>query len=172
MQIAVKPAIRFGQSIIAVAAVAVAGLAWWQSAQHGPVRDQIATYYTQSDGSTERSRNVDLGPAHDTRSVVFFAATQAVAGPPDGIDSVRFPPGTYVRSADVSGSTAVVDLSKEVAGLAGGSFREAAAFKSLVWTMTALPGITSVSIRVDGARVAAIPGGHFELDEPLTRADW
>jgi len=33
-------------------------------------------------------------------------------------------------------------------------------------------GIKSVAIRVDGEQVAAIPGGHFELDEPLTRSDW
>jgi len=136
------------------------------------VGDHLTVYYTQADGSTEGSWSALLGPAHDPQSVAFFAAAQSVAGPPSGIEAVRFPPGTYVRSAELSGSTVVVDLSNEVDGLAGGSFREAATFKSLVWTMTALPGITSVVIHVGGAEVAVIPGGHFELDEPLSRSSW
>jgi spore germination protein GerM len=150
----------------------VGALYWWHLSQATAIADHIMVYYTQPDGTTEASRSVLLGPAHDRRSVAFYAATQVMAGPPAGVDAVRFPNGTTVRSVDVTGSNAVVDLSKEVDGLAGGSFRESATFKSLVWTMTALPGIKSVSIRVDGEQVAAIPGGHFELDEPLTRSDW
>ena len=146
---------------------------WWYLNDRGSsAADTIAVYYTQPDGSTEASRAVALGPAHDTRSVAFFAATQAVAGPPDGVASVRFPLGTYVRSVQVDGSTVVVDLSKDVERLAGGSFSESAALKSLVWTMTGLPGIHSVVLLVDGSRVGVIPGGHIELDEPLGRSDW
>jgi spore germination protein GerM len=169
-----KPSARLGQWIVLAAFLVIAGTAgWWLAAHRGsPADDDLTMYYTQPDGSTEASWSVQLGPAHDPQSVAFFAATQSIAGPPAGIDAVRFPQGTYVRSAELSGSTVVVDLSKEVDGLAGGSFREAAAFKSLVWSMTALPGITSVVIHVDGAQVAAIPGGHFELDEPLSRSSW
>lgn len=171
-----QPPARAGLSIIFAALallVISATMGWWYFSQrvYSGV-DQLTVYYTEANGSTEASWNALLGPAHDPRSVVFFAATQAIAGPPSGIEAVRFPRGTYVRSADLTGSTVVVDLSKEVDGLAGGSFRESATFKSLVWTMTALPGITSVRVRVDGVRVAAIPGGHFELDEPLMRSSW
>jgi N-acetylmuramoyl-L-alanine amidase len=172
-----QPPFRAGQSLVlaslALFAAAAIGIGWWYISQRVyPVADHLSVYYTQLDGSTEASWSALLGPAHDPQSVVFFAATQAIAGPPSGIEAVRFPQGTYVRSADLTGSTVVVDLSKEVDRLAGGSFRESATFKSLVWTLTALPGITAVRISVDGARVAAIPGGHFELDEPLTRSSW
>jgi hypothetical protein len=127
----------------------------------------LTVYYTQPDGSTEASWSALLGPAHDSQSIAFFCGDTVDSGPPSGTEAVRFPPETYVRSAELNGSTVVVDLSRGVNGLAGGSFREAATFKSPVWTMTALPGIASVVVRVGGAKVAAIPGGHFELDEPL-----
>jgi spore germination protein GerM len=159
----------------AVVVVLVLGVFGWRyfSGRSAAVDDaRLTIYSTQLDGQTETARGVPLGAAQDTRSVAFFAATQAIAGPPAGVDAIRFPAGTYVRSAEVRGSTVVVDLSKEVDRLAGGSFDEGATFKSLVWTMTSLPGIDAVEVRIEGLRVAAIPGGHLELDEPLTRSSW
>lgn len=165
---------RASRSIGSVVLLATALTVTGCYAEHraSPNGDQITVYYTRPDGTTEGSRNAQLGAAHDSRSVAFFAATQAIAGPPSGVDAVRFPSGTYVRSVEVDGADIVVDLSKDVDRLAGGSFREAAAFKSLVWTMTALLSIESVAINVGGASVAVIPGGHFELDEPLRRSDF
>jgi spore germination protein GerM len=162
---------------IALAALFVVAIAagWWvYTHRTTSAADHITVYYTKLDGSTEVPWTVSLGPARDPQSVAFYAATQAIAGPPAGTDAVRFPPGTHVLGVTINGSTADVDISKEVEGLAGGSFAEGAAFKSLVWTMTGLPGvhITSVTIRVDGARIPTLPGGHFELDEPLTRSSW
>lgn len=159
-------------AVVLVLAAAVATGWWYAGHRSSPAADQLTVYYTRLDGSTEASWSVSVGPAKDPRSVAFYAATQAIAGPPSGIDAVRFPNGTRVRSVEVNGSTAIVDLSKEVDGLAGGSFAETAAFKALVWTMTDLPGIAAVVIRVDGARISTIPGGHFELDEPLARSSW
>jgi spore germination protein GerM len=163
-----------GRLIAYVALFAVAlGAGWWFfNRQSPPAGDHVTVYYTKLDGSTEVPWNVSLGPARDPSSVAFYAATQVIAGPPAGTDAVRFPNGTRVRAVRINASTAAVDISKEVAGLVGGSFAEAAAFKSLVWTMTGLPGISSVTVLVDGARVPTLPGGHFELDEPLTRSSW
>ena len=78
-----------------------------------------------------------------------------------------------MRAVDVLGSTADVDLSEEIAASAEGGFAESAEFKALVWTLTqpAL-GITSVKVRIDGARVATLPGGHLYLDEPLSRSSF
>jgi spore germination protein GerM len=153
--------------------VFAAGAGWWFFNHRGSTaRDHITVYYTKIDGSSEVPWSVSLGPARDPKSVAFYAATQAIAGPPSGTEAVRFPPGTQIRGVTINGSTADVDISREVDALSGGSFAEAAAFKSLVWTMTALPGISSVNVRVDGARIPTLPGGHFELDEPLTRSSW
>jgi spore germination protein GerM len=163
-----------GRLIAYVALFAIAlGAGWWfLNHRTQAVGDHVTIYYTKLDGSTEAPWTVSLGPARDLKSVAFYAATQAVAGPPAGTEAVRFPNGTRVRSVEINGSTVAVDISKEVDGLVGGSFAEAAAFKSLVWTMTGLPGISAVSILIDGARIPTLPGGHFELDEPLTRSSW
>jgi spore germination protein GerM len=149
--------------------VAVATASWWFFGRHANEPSTVTIYYTKLDGTTLVPWTVSLGPARDRRSVAFYAAVQAVAGPPSGVDAVRFPPGTTVVAADVDGSTVNVDLSKDVGTNVQGSFDEAAEFKALVYTLTALPGISSVRVSVAGRRVATLPGGHLELDEPLSR---
>ena len=42
-------------------------------------------------------------------------------------------------------------------------------FKSLTYTLTAMSGVKRVQVLVDGRKQLALPGGHFEIDEPLTR---
>jgi spore germination protein GerM len=74
-----------------------------------------------------------------------------------------------VLSTDIDGTTAVVDLSKEVGAHVEGSFTESGEFKALVYSLTALPGIDAVRVEVGGATLATLPGGHLELDEPLSR---
>jgi hypothetical protein len=156
-----------------VIAIAVAGFAaWWFTKTRPAGGDSIVVYYTKSDGTTEVPWRVTLGPARDAKSVAFYAASQALAGPASDIEAIRFPAGTRVRSIDIDGSAVDVDLSGEVEKSAEGGLAETAEFKSLVWTLTdpeTLPGVTTVRIRVDGTRVATLPGGHFELDDPLSR---
>jgi spore germination protein GerM len=149
--------------------VAVAAGSWWFFGRHSSEPDSVAVYYSKADGSALVPWQVSLGPARDPRSVAFYAAVQAVAGPPAGVDAVRFPSGTTVLSAQVDGSTVTVDLSSAVATHVEGSLDEGAEFKALVYTLTALPGVSSVRVSVAGERIATLPGGHFELDEPLTR---
>ncbi|BDE05862.1 hypothetical protein WPS_11380 [Vulcanimicrobium alpinum] len=161
--------------VLTVLFVVAIGAAWWFTHRaSSTVGDTITVYYTKADGTTLAPWQVTLGPARDRASVAFYAATQTVAGPPSNIEAVRFPPGTRVRAVDVTDAIADVDLSREVAGSSPeGSFAEAAEFKALVWTLTqpAL-GVTSVKVRVDGVRVATLPGGHLELDGPLTRSSF
>jgi spore germination protein GerM len=132
----------------------------------------ITIYYCKLDGTTMVPWRVSLGSAKDPKSVAFYAAVQAVAGPPPNVEAVRFPAGTKVGRLDVNGATAVVDLSNDVKSGEGGSFTESGEFKSLVWTLTGLSGIKEVRVTVAGARLATLPGGHLELDEPLSRANW
>ncbi len=154
--------------------LAIVGLgSWWYFTQRQPaVPSTITVYYTKPDGVTEVPWRVSLGPARDRRSVAFYAAVQAVAGPPAGTDAVRFPNGTRVLSVDLNGSTAQVNLSDDVGRAVEGSYAEGAEFKALVFTLTGLPGIDAVDVRVAGRRVATLPGGHLELDEPLTRTSF
>jgi spore germination protein GerM len=160
--------------VLVVLFVAAVAAAWWYThRQQTLVEDTIAVYYVKDDGTTLVPWRITLGPARDRASVAFYAATQCVAGPPPGTQAVRFPAGTRVRAVDVVGSTADVDLSKDVASSAEGGFAESAEFKALVWTLTQ-PSlhVNSVTVRVGGARVATLPGGHLELDEPLSRSSF
>lgn len=159
-------------ALVIATAVILFGAWWFVNGRQQRAGDSIVVYYTKPDGTSEVPWRVSLGPARDRKSVAFYAAAQALAGPASEIDAVRFPRGTHVRAVDINGSTVEVDLSGEVAKSAEGGFAENAEFKSLVWTLTdpkTLPGINAVRIRVDGTRVATLPGGHFELDDPLTR---
>lgn len=161
-------------AVLLVLFVAALAGGWWLTHRSGgPVGEAIDVYYVKPDGTTLAPWRVTLGPARDRQSVAFYAATQCVAGPPPEIEAIRFPRGTRVLSARVDGSTVVVDLSREVNASAEGGFTESAEFRSLVWTLTQ-PALrfTAVQVLIGGARVATLPGGHLELDEPLSRSSF
>lgn len=162
-----------GVALLIIFGVGVA--AGWYYFSYRPQQVSGATvtvYYTSIDGKTEVPYKVSLGPARDRKSVAFYAATQAVAGPPQNVEAIRFPAGTHLLNLDFNDGTAIVDLSSDVNKFGGGSFDEGGMFKALVWTLTSQKGIDAVSIRVDGSKVATLPGGHLELDEPLSRSSW
>jgi spore germination protein GerM len=161
--------------------VLAAALSWFVVSQRNrsSIGERITVYYTKLDGTTEVPWTISLRPqaagesaAERLHNAALYAAVQAVAGPASTVDAIRFPPGTHVRSVNVNGSTATVDLSGEVRSQGGGSLGESGEFKGLVWTLTALPGIDAVAIRVEGERLDALPGGHLGLDTPLRRSDW
>jgi spore germination protein GerM len=147
-----------------------------------PVADTITVYYCKTDGETLVPWKVTMGVPRqpdataigvDYRSrVANYATAQALAGPPTGTEAIRFPSGTVARSVAVSGANATIDLVGAITSAPAGSFAESGEFKALVWTLTALPGITTVQIEINGAKVPALPGGHLELDRPLARASW
>uniref|UniRef100_E6Q4Q0 GerMN domain-containing protein n=1 Tax=mine drainage metagenome TaxID=410659 RepID=E6Q4Q0_9ZZZZ len=155
------------------------GAGWWFMRPHAASPNTLTIYYTEMNGTTVKPWDVTLRPrpagstraqwAHDR---ALYAALQAVVGPPADVRAVRFPPGTHVNDVAIHGSTVTVDLSKEVESQPGGTFGENAEFKSLVYSMTALPGISAVQITVEGVRLPTLPGGHLELDEPLHRSDF
>lgn len=106
----------------------------------------------------------------DTSGMAEFAVTQLLAGPATGRDSVvLFPAGT-VLDVTVSGDVATVNITGPLAKkYSGGADDESAMFKSLTFTLTNVPGIARVQVLLAGKKVAALSGGHLELDTPLTR---
>ncbi len=162
------------RAVLVAALLAVAVFAGYRAFTRPPagVGATLAVYYTKMDGTTLARWNVTLGSARDVPSAAFYAAVQAVAGPPADIPAIRFPAGTLVRSVHVKRSTVAVDLGGTIATGQSGSLAESGEFKALVWTLTALPGINAVQVLVDGARVPTLPGGHLELDEALDRQSW
>jgi spore germination protein GerM len=166
---------RLLRAIAIVALLAVAAYGGYRLFASRPQtpNSAIAVYYCKTDGESLAKWVVSVNPnATDTKSMAFYAVAQTLAGPPAETTAIRFPAGTVVRSVDASGPTAVVDLGGTIATEQSGSFAESGEFKALVWTLTSLPGVTAVQIKVDGARVPSLPGGHLELDEPLTRQSW
>lgn len=176
-----KPA-RSTPVLFLIALLIVVALASWLWLSHragNRLGENIDISYTKMDGNTEVSYPVSLRPplpgessAEHLRNAALYAAVSAVAGPPSGVDAIRFPSGTRVLSVNVTGSTAVVDLSTDVEHQPGGTFGESGEFKALVYTLTALPGIDAVQVTIDGRTLATLPGGHVELDQPLRRSDF
>ncbi len=163
---------RLLRALVAVALLAVAAFIGYRFVR--PPADEtgrsVAIYFVKPGSDTLGTWSVSLSPkATDKESVAFYATAQVLAGPPAETPAVRFPPGTIARSVHVAGTTATVDLGGAVAAPQSGSYGESGEFKALVWTLTSLSGISAVQIEVDGARVPTLPGGHLELDEPLTR---
>ncbi len=165
--------------LVALLAIVAAGTWYYYSQRSAGNGETIAVYYTKLDGTSLGDVRVSLRPRQPGESAtehrhnaVLYAAVEAVAGPPNDIEAIRFPPGTRVSNVAVDDSTATVDLSKEVERQAGGSFGENGEFKALVYTETGIRGINAVQVLVDGARLETLPGGHLELDQPLHRSDW
>jgi spore germination protein GerM len=167
-----------GFALLALLVLVAVATVYYRRHNASPIHDRITVYYTKIDGKTLAAWPVSMRPqepgegaAEHLHNAVVYAATQAVAGPPSDVPAIRFPVGTHVLDANVTGTTASVDLSPEVDKQTG-SFGEGGEFKALVWTLTALPGIDAVAVRVNGETVDALPGGHLELDQPLHRSDF
>lgn len=171
------------RNIYALAIVAIVILAAWYFVLRPHLQQagvgSLTVYYTKLDGTTLGTWDVSVRSSQSGESeadrlhyLVEYAALQSVAGPPPEISAVRFPPGARVRSVAVNGTTAVVDLTKDVGSAQGGSFQENGEFKGLVYTLTGIPTINAVQITIEGRTVSTLPGGHLELDAPLRRTDW
>lgn len=82
------------------------------------------------------------------------------------------PAGTEVRDVSLADGTARVDLSSAfVTGYpSGGSAAELEVLAPIVYTLTAVPGVSRVLITADGA-TPDLPGSAFGFGQPLTRAD-
>ncbi|MEO7203086.1 MAG: GerMN domain-containing protein [Candidatus Tumulicola sp.] len=172
---------RSGPIVASIVVLAlIAGIAALVISRHSnQVGGVVSVYYTKMDGTSMGTFTVSQRPAAKGESatehlhdVALYAAVSALAGPPGGTEAIRFPPGTRVQGVTVQGSTATVDLSREITRQAGGSFGEDGEFKALVYTLTGVPGIDAVKITIDGATLPTLPGGHVELDQPLHRSDW
>jgi spore germination protein GerM len=130
----------------------------------------LTVYYCKA-GSDDLVRvPFSIDPKLSGSALATYAVNQLLAGPSVGRDSVvLFPAGTQA-TVSTEGDVATVDLNGSIArSFQGGAGDEVGMFKSLTYTLTGLPGIKSVQVLVSGQKKAALPGGHLEIDEPLTR---
>lgn len=101
-----------------------------------------------------------------------LALSELATGPRGRGLGPGLPTGTRVLSARAAGGVAEVDLDAGFASAypSGGAAAEIAALAPVVYTLTALQGILSVRIRVQG-RPPDLPGSAFDLSQPLRRGD-
>jgi spore germination protein GerM len=135
-----------------------------------PTTPKLTIYYCKA-GSDDLVRfPFTVDPKLSATAVATYALNQLIAGPAVGRDSlVLFPSGTQA-SVTIDSGVATVDLHGPIArSFQGGAGDESGLFKSLTYTLTGLPGVKSVQVLVDGRNRAALSGGQFEIDEPLTR---
>ena len=136
-----------------------------------PPANQITVYYSKAGSDTLAAFHYSAAPGLTGAPRAQYAVEQLLAGPLDpAADLLTFPPDTRAK-VTLHDATAVVDLTGSITkrfSLGGGD--EAGLFKSLTYTVTDVPGITAVQIRLNGAVAPSLPGGQLELDEPLTRS--
>jgi spore germination protein GerM len=173
--------VRSSRLPLLIALLAIISAGTWYAVSHRPAANAqtLAVYYTKVDGTHLGEMRVSLRPrqagendAEYLHDAVLYAAVEALAGPPSDVEAIRFPPGTRVLGVRVEGSTASIDLSKDVEQQAGGTFGENGEFKALVYTLTGVRGVDAVQISIEGSRLETLPGGNLELDQPLHRSDW
>jgi spore germination protein GerM len=135
-----------------------------------PPTAHLTVYYCKAGSDDLVRMPFTVDPNLSGSALATYALNQLLAGPSVGRDSlVLFPAGTQA-AVTTEGGAATVDLTGSIEhSFQSGAGDEVGMFKSLTYTLTALPGIKSVQVLVAGQKKAALPGGHLEIDEPLTR---
>jgi N-acetylmuramoyl-L-alanine amidase len=73
-------------------------------------------------------------------------------------------PKTKILSLTIQNGVAIIDFSEDIRDdFLGGALVEDITIKSIVWSMTQIPGINGISILINGEYGDSI-GGHILLD--------
>ena len=91
-----------------------------------------------------------------------------VAGPPVDHLMKIIPDGTKINSVKIDGDLVIVDLSADIMSYGGGSAWERGIVRSVVLSMTELPGIKRVQFIIDGEKKEYLPQGTIIVD-PISR---
>jgi len=89
---------------------------------------------------------------------------ELIQGPQSGTLAPTLSPKTTMLSITVQNGIATIDFSKDIRDdFPGGALEEDITIKSIVWSMTQIPGINGVRILINGEFGDSI-GGHILLD--------
>lgn len=128
---------------------------------------QVRLYFPRDDekslGSEYRTITVDEDNTAERRILEAL-----LAGPEDGALTRAFPVGTLVQSVYTQDGVCTVSLSSVDAGQTGKTKTQGAlAAYAVADSLTALAGVRSVQILIDGEQVSSFWG--FDISRPLTR---
>jgi N-acetylmuramoyl-L-alanine amidase len=93
---------------------------------------------------------------------------ELIKGPRLETNAQTIPPNTKILSLTIQNGVATINFSKELqADFSGGALEEDMAIKSIVWSMTQIPGINGVRILINSEFGDSI-GGHILLDHTFS----
>lgn len=126
----------------------------------------ITVYYTDRLGKGAVLRPVQVQiPRTPSR---IYVTTEQLLNPPTDLGLYSSAPsGTQIRGVNANGGVAIVDLSSEMQEIEGSAAAENF-MASLVYSLTEIPGINAVELRIEGWP-ADLDGSAWS--GPLTRAD-
>ncbi len=102
-------------------------------------------------------------------SIAAVVVRELIAGPKDPHLNRALPADTRILSVQEEGNVVYVNLSREIRSVYG-SAGETMAVRSLVYSLTDLPGTDRVQILIEGEQAESL-SGHMALDEPHERGD-
>jgi N-acetylmuramoyl-L-alanine amidase len=144
-----------------------------QSAGNGqsqPAERHITVYYCKAGSDSLVAMHYSAASDLAGTPLAQYVVSQLLAGPSEPTSTLLVFPNDTRAVATLHGITVDVDITGSIAKhYSGGAGDEVGLFKSLTYTLTDLPGVTAVRVLLNGQVEAALPGGHLELDEPLTR---
>lgn len=138
--------------------------------------DEIAVFFIQSTPTNFYLKPVIVkinreGDKHLQALEALFS------GPPEGSNlNPVFPPGTEVLNFKLNNGLAIVDLNRYASQLNVGAQGEYLAVASIVNTLTKLPDVYRVKIRIEGKEVDSLAGhvdltATFEYDNKVVTLD-
>jgi germination protein M len=125
-----------------------------------------AAYFMHGEQLQPVHRSV-VGPGVGAAAVRALLAGPTAAERQAGL-TTTVPAGTTLRSLDIAGGLATVDLSGTYAS-GGGTLSMSARLAQVVFTLTRVPTVHLVTFRLDGKRVTAFGGEGIILDKPVGR---
>lgn len=116
-----------------------------------------------------------LRPVEGTGPAPQGVIEALLAGPTDLETGARpaigsaIPAGTRVLGASTEGGTAIVNLSADFEAATEDGLPSAYRVAQVVYSLTALPGIESVRLQIEGQQVTTVGPDQFPVDGPLER---
>lgn len=144
-----------------------------------PTGMDLVVYYMMDGGGTRTRPGPFLVPVRRTVEETTGPAQRALEvlleGPTEeetraGVSSA-IPDGTRLLGVSVDDGLAVVDLSGDFE-VGGGTFSQRARLAQLVYTVTRLPTVDRVELRLDGRRVDVFSSEGIVIDGPSSREDF
>ncbi|HEY5432667.1 MAG TPA: GerMN domain-containing protein [Coriobacteriia bacterium] len=128
----------------------------------------VKAYFAYHEKMQPAARALPAG----TTAVLKGALEALLAGPTAAEKAAGLvtmvPAGTTLRDVTLSGHVAVVDFSAAFAS-GGGSLSMTDRLAQVVYTATQFPGVTSVTLKLDGKTIKVLGGEGIMVDHPRTR---